>query len=86
MIKWLIAALVISTPAIAHSWYDEECCSDKDCKLINCNEITFDGYYHIYRRYKFGPLQIKSSQDKDCHACYNTNSNTGYCLYLPGTS
>jgi hypothetical protein len=38
---WVLAAAVmlLNGAAVAHSWYDESCCHDRDCRPIPCEQI-----------------------------------------------
>jgi hypothetical protein len=33
------ALMLVSGAATAHSWYSEQCCHDKDCHPVRCQEI-----------------------------------------------
>ena len=38
--KWLLAALLAAaTPAAAHDWYPMECCSGRDCAVVEKVEM-----------------------------------------------
>lgn len=90
MIKYIITFILITTPVLAHSWYDAECCHGMedggDCRPVNCNDIKYTanpGYY-TYKGLDYYKFQIHPSQDMQCHACYI--KNISHCLYLPGNS
>lgn len=75
-----ILTALIAQAAFAHSWYDPECCSDRDCapiteplKYNSKGEIlakTKHGYTIIPRDHK-----IRPSKDEDIHVCMN--------IYIP---
>ena len=73
---------------LIHSWYSQECCTDKDCRPVNCNDIKAVEFGFMYKNLFFRKELVHPSQDGQCHACYVTNGYQplGYCLYLPGTS
>lgn len=37
--KWLLAALLVATPAAAHDWYPMECCHNMDCAAVERVEM-----------------------------------------------
>ncbi len=86
MIKYILLtiSLLFTTSALAHSWYPNDCCSDKDCKPVKCTEImpVIDGFE--YNGYKFTRDKIRASQDGTCHICITT-SNYPICVFFPGT-
>lgn len=71
----LIAALVMSSPAVAHahSWYPYECCSDNDCKPVPNASIheTRAGYVidGNEETVPFSDKRIRQSQDDNSHIC-----------------
>ncbi len=77
---FIVAFLLTTTLALAHSWYPPECCSDSDCRPIACEDITYneDGSA-TYKGMVFSKAQIKISKDYDCHACYTAYN--AYCLF-----
>lgn len=65
------------------SWYPPACCSDADCRVIDCDSIValkqgMYGYLDMIWR----PDQVKESLDQFCHACYNNVSRAPYCLFV----
>ena len=91
------AALVIIggivSQARSHDWYDQECCSDKDCAPVE--EVKFfqdeAGNASVSVRTKFGfaegqlkHISIRPSKDDEYHACIITyHAAFIRCLYVP---
>lgn len=38
--KWLLAMLLVATPAAAHDWYPLECCHRQDCAPVDKVEMV----------------------------------------------
>src|SRR5262249_42150799 len=61
--------------AEGHSWYPEECCHDKDCHPVPCEEIEkiSDGWLWrdkaTKQRYWFPQDRLHASHDDACHVC-----------------
>ena len=79
MIFLLISDLVIHR-AHAHSWYDWQCCSDKDCHPIPPLVETPQGY--VWRGRVVTHAETKPSADNDFHECVGPTGNL-ICLYVP---
>ena len=89
---WVLAAAVmlLNGAATAHSWYPKECCHDKDCHPIPCEEIEkiSDGWQWrdkaTKQRHWFPHDRLHASQDHTCHVCVSTlTTPSGICLYVP---
>ena len=86
--KWLLLSSLFITPALAHSWYDKDCCSDTDCHPIaSCDELQ-EGKNGSYSwtspegvTFYFRPDRVRPSQDKHCHVC-TLSSAYGLCAYI----
>jgi hypothetical protein len=87
MIKSILAlSLVINI----HSWYPYDCCSDKDCKPVNCSDIDEGDkeYTYIPTGDKFNKKLAKPSEDAKCHVCiheYWLNGKfqrQGRCIFI----
>ncbi len=87
------------TFALAHSFYDHECCHDRDCapakdvKYLDDGtiivQIVLEGKLHTITYPKDFPREkIKSSKDERVHGCAFVRSNPPdpLCLYLPAGS
>ena len=66
---------------LAHNWYPANCCSDKDCIPIPCDQIieTVKGY--SYKGLEFATSSVYPSLDQFCHACIN-NFGMPLCLFI----
>jgi len=64
--KTLLAGLIL-----IHSWYPNECCADKDCHPVPCDEISEgeNGAMH-WKNLIFEGGQIRTSPDGECHVCH----------------
>src|SRR5262245_28550908 len=82
--------MLISGAANAHSWYSNECCHDKDCHPIPCEQIEKIGDGWLWRdaatkqRHWFPHDRLKVSHDDACHVCVSPETRpSGICLYVP---
>ena len=70
-------------PTLAHDWYPRPCCSDHDCKPVDCAEvIVAEG---IYKWHGLSFPSAKPSQDGGCHVCVNKVLGP-LCLFFGGMS
>lgn len=84
--------------AYPHSWYDRDCCDDKDCRPARPDEVvTVPGGFlvtvtmdavtetHFFTK---GDPKVRFSQDGRFHVCVNHYGKgtplSWYCLYVPG--
>ena len=80
----VLALVLLSSPAAAHSWYDQTCCGGRDCAPIPEGAVhaTGDGYeIHlekgdhplakgpIFAFIPYGDPRIVGSQDGRYHSC-----------------
>jgi hypothetical protein len=95
----LLLLIMITTNALAHSWYDVDCCSGNDCSPITWMEqkgsvITFktelfkDEVFKVDMA-KLPSHHIRPSKDAKMHACviHTLSYAEGYyvrCLYVGG--
>jgi hypothetical protein len=93
----LISTLSFVDLAEAHSWYDENCCSGKDCHPVACDEISEerDGFHWHYGPHPgdelvFAYAKLHPSIDGTCHVCHQNlldgNPSNPICIYLRQTS
>jgi hypothetical protein len=80
--------VVFTSNAKTHSWYENECCSEKDCsEVIDKQE---DGHGNLIITSKNGTVLVapefprKPSQDEKEHIC--TIGKLLICYYVPGGS
>jgi hypothetical protein len=102
---WMVMAAVLITAALvlsfmlalsirahAHSWYPYECCSDKDCEVLDADKVRVepDGY-HLPNGSVVAHNKIRFSPDGQFHWC--RYGGTGgvirptdqqVCLWVPG--
>jgi hypothetical protein len=82
----LTLALTFNKPsAVAHEWYPQHCCSDKDCHPINCAEITTSPDYYHWHSLLFPKNASYPSQDGGCHVCVSAGGSP-LCLFFGGVS
>lgn len=95
----VLLILISATVVFAHSFYDHECCHDRDCapakdvKYLDDGtiivQIVLEGKLHTITYPKDFPREkIKSSKDERVHGCAFVRSNPPdpLCLYLPAGS
>lgn len=95
---WLLAIFAVIlylsglswAPAHAHSWYDPECCHDRDCRPVPDAEIVerADGVYipSSGDLIPYGSSKIRMSPDGKKHLCTVAGAvgSAPLCIYLPG--
>jgi hypothetical protein len=86
MKSYLVALL------LAHSFYDQDCCHDRHCHPVPCEEIESMSWGWIWHplghaAVGFNRGTYKPSPDGECHVCVANLSDTpalnGICIYLP---
>src|SRR5262245_18370937 len=84
------AVMLLNGAAAAHSWYDENCCRDKDCHPVPCEQIEKLREGYLWRdaatkhTHLFPKDRLKASHDEACHVCVSPGTiPSGICLYLP---
>ena len=93
MMRHIIAFLLLSGPAAAHSWYPLECCSEKDCEMLAAAELQRDDTSWILPNGERIPFEAaRKSLDEQFHWCRYVSSPaapvikpTGKapCLFVP---
>lgn len=73
--------------ALAHSWYDPECCSDTDCRPVPVEDVieTETGWKHLPTGTEFTKDQVKPSKDHRFHVCIGVKAwdlGKPYCIYI----
>ena len=78
----LLLALVL-----VHSWYDPQCCSDKDCEPLSVAPKLDGDFYVMPNGARFPRSATRPSHDGGWHWCHfeskNTEAKTVYCVYEP---
>jgi hypothetical protein len=76
--------LVMHGVALPHSWYDAECCSDRDCAPITYAPRPLPGGSYLLNTGEVvEPGRVKWSRDEHYHLCRSPNTGQIYCLYIP---
>lgn len=77
MNKLLVALL------LAHSFYSQECCSDRDCAPVEDGLVTErpDGYHYKHYTFPYQDKRVKLSPDGRYHVCQNPYNV--FCIYVP---
>jgi hypothetical protein len=85
----ILAALaaIVSSQALAHSWYPYWCCSDHDCRALIAakGEIvreTEDGFQLWDGRF-IGREYAKPSPDEKFHMCEEASTKAIICFFAP---
>ena len=76
---------------LAHSFYDQQCCENRHCHPVPCEEIsdTTTGWvwHPLGQAINFDRGMLKISPDGNCHVCVSHLTDTpvlhGICIYLP---
>ncbi len=74
---------LLATAASAHSWYDQQCCGERDCRPVPCEQLVEDNngsWLYIPTGNRFDSLQVKPSQDRHCHVCIS--SGRSLCVFI----
>jgi hypothetical protein len=79
----IIEALLFTTLVVkTHDWYDQDCCSDRDCHPVPDGVVidTPDGV-KVYGRWTipYGDKSLRWSRDDHDHIC--TNNLLLFCVY-----
>ena len=80
----VLMLVFLSSPALAHSFYDYDCCSDRDCHPVNSDDLVEveDGCWkYLPTGAKFCGKQVRPSQDKHWHVCIGAGGQP-YCAYI----
>jgi hypothetical protein len=73
----------------AHDWYPMECCHDKDCHPVPCDEITMTGDFYRWHGFNFPASIVQPSPDGACHVCIGESGFTKprpRCLFFGASS
>lgn len=87
LLALLIVALVIwAWSALAHSWYDGECCSEQDCFQVPKGYVVWSSAGWVVgpdqELFKWGDDRLRKSLDIDFHQCLKADGSRR-CLYAP---
>lgn len=91
-----LVVILISTPALSHSFYEYRCCSDKDCGPVPFSsvKVTPEGYLVLFPTGRkelipFGDTRIRDTPPEDplqqYHLCTVAGRMDGMilCIYVP---
>lgn len=85
----LVILVVAVSYARAHSWYEFECCSDKDCEALPPESVKETNNGYLLPNGQTIPYNMaRQSRDRDYHWCRlgeDIRQPTGkaYCFYAP---
>jgi hypothetical protein len=86
----LLSVAFLAGPALTHSWYDPDCCSDRDCEPVSAVAFvasTPGAIPVMVVTTSFGTkpvtsrTKIRESKDSRMHACIYQGELI--CLYMP---
>jgi hypothetical protein len=86
----LLSVLFLAGPALTHSWYDPDCCSDRDCEPVSSVGFvasTPGAVPVMVVTTSFGTkpvtarTKVRESKDSRMHACIYQGELI--CLYMP---
>lgn len=85
MLFYIVVMLWLALrPADAHSWYPSNCCGDKDCYPVPCDQIHSEGDALIWHNMSIAKFKAQASPDGQCHVCATDFGII--CIYLGGVS
>lgn len=78
-----MTSLLVAGLLLAHSFYSQECCSDRDCNPVPTTAVTEapDGYHYKHYVIPYKDQRVKFSPDGQFHVCENPYYLR--CLYVP---
>jgi hypothetical protein len=87
MILSLLLHLAPPPQTPVHWLYSKECCEEKDCHPVPCDEVVDTGQGWKWKGQYFPKTKLKASPDGGCHVC-STEGAEGtwripHCIYLP---
>lgn len=80
----LLALLILTGPAAAHSFYDVECCHDQDCApMPEADEPTAlpGGDFRLRDGRVVSKAKVRWSPDNRFHLCQSATGHV-FCLYV----
>lgn len=73
--------------ALAHSWYPTRCCSDRDCKPVNAEDVEDRGDSYFFKKLNvsFPKDKAEVGKDEDFHICILSVESglTVLCVFKP---
>jgi hypothetical protein len=79
----VLAFLLVTAAAHAHSWYPSSCCSGRDCDVLAESRVSAHGSgYIVDGRFIVPPSQVRRSMDGRFHGCFPT-PNELRCFWAP---
>lgn len=79
----LILMVLLGNEAKTHSWYDHDCCSEKDCApVIQSTPGTYAGVTGEMMTTKFGTVFVPNNYKKTRPS---RDADTHVCMTAPGT-
>ncbi|HEX7960715.1 MAG TPA: hypothetical protein VF493_12400 [Terriglobales bacterium] len=83
MTRLLLALLLLSSEAMAHSWYPMECCHDQDCRKVPCDELVETPNGYLFDGVTFSKAMERPSKDRWCHVCImgSGGGRRGLCVF-----
>ena len=74
---------ILGIVALVHGWYPKSCCDESHCEPVPCSSINGTPSGDVsWNGIIFPKLMLKSTQDEDCHVCYNHSTKQPYCVFL----
>jgi len=72
--------MLFLTTVLIHWLYSMECCHDKDCRPVPCEQIVSVGDTWMWNGKQFTRAMLRESPDGECHICAAPQP---LCIYLP---
>jgi hypothetical protein len=83
----MFAAMLSAWPALAHDWYPQQCCSDRDCAPLAAErvKVTPEAYI-IDGIHRVAHNMVRWSPDEQYHGCLRGNPPQLFCFWAPRMS
>lgn len=83
MVAAALSLVLLITAALAHSWYEPDCCSSEDCYPVPAEDMieTEKGWKHLPTGTEYTGQMVRPSRDRHFHICIG-KSGMPYCAYI----
>lgn len=89
-----VVLMLLSSGALAHDWYPQDCCSGEDCHPVPCEEIRMDDFGYYWKGIHFTwAMDRGPSPDGGCHVCITGEHSSTmpgapypHCIFTGGVS
>jgi hypothetical protein len=87
LVIYALITFVAVSRARAHSWYDQDCCHDRDCgpvSMEDVEELANGDWRYIPENKIFSKAEgrVRPSHDGKFHVCLQPHTRFPYCIYI----